>query len=113
MEIQISEKQFDDLGKFFDLIKSDSGIIETFYVKPDGTKSTRFYDNKQQFINDVVAYNYKGFTCYAGLQPRKKDLLKSGRSGTNKDVTVLRLLYADIDPVRPSKVNATDLEKEV
>jgi hypothetical protein len=113
MEIQLPEKQFDDLGIFFDLIKSDSGIIESFYIKPDGRKSTRFYENKHQFIEDVVTYNYKGFTCYAGLQPRKKDLLNSGRSGTNKDITAIRFLYLDIDPVRPSKVNATDREKQL
>jgi hypothetical protein len=113
LEIQIRKKQLEDIGKFYDLINSDSGIIETFFVKPDGTKATRFYEDKQKFITDVVAFNHKGFTCYAGLQPRSPELLKNNRSGTNKDVTVLRLLYADIDPVRPSKVNATDMEKEL
>ena len=60
-----------------------------------------------------MAFNSKGFTCYAGIQPRNGNLIGSNKSGNNNDVTALRFLYLDLDPIRPEKSNATDEEKAI
>lgn len=118
-QIQITKKQHDDISAFFDLVKSDYGVIEGFFLKPDGQKITEYFNEKQAFIQSVVAFNHKDFTCYAGLQPRKLDLLNSDRSATGSDVTALRLLAVDLDTCKPVdqggnklKVNASDSEKQ-
>jgi hypothetical protein len=113
MEVQITRKQLADIGRFFDLVKSDAGVIETFFKKPNGAKATKYFatGDKQLFIESVVAYNHQGFTCYAGLQPRDPQLLGSSRAGTNDDIIALRLLYGDIDPITPEKANSTGAEK--
>jgi hypothetical protein len=91
MEVQITRKQLDDISNFFDLVKSDAGVIETFFRKPDGPQVTKYFTkgDKQPFIESVVAYNHQGFTCYAGLQPRDQKLLRSSKSGTNGDIVGL------------------------
>ena len=113
MEVQITRKQLADIGRFFDLVQSDAGVIETFFRKPDGAQAIKYFGtgDKQPFIESVVAYNHKGFTCYAGLQPRDQKLLGSSRSATNEDIVGLRFLYADLDSEAPAKLNATDAEK--
>lgn len=115
MEIQLTKKRHEDIGRFYDFIKSDVGIIEAFFLKPDGkTKATRFYEGRDKFIEEVLAFNTKGFTCYAGIQPRDRKLLGSNQAGDQKDVVALRFLYLDIDPAKPTnlgKVNATEQEK--
>lgn len=113
MKIEITKKQAEDIQRFYDLIHSDLGVIEAFFLSPDGKKKTRFYDDKKTFLNEVAVFNSKGFTCYAGIQPRKKELMKNGKSGDNDDVISLRLLYMDLDPVRPKGKNSTDEEKAV
>lgn len=117
-QIQITQKQHDDIGTFFDLLKSDSGVIETLYLNPDGTKKTEYFNEKQAFIQSVVAFNHNGFTCYAGIQPRKVNFLNTNRSATGADITALRILAVDLDACKPldkdgnkRKVNATNQEK--
>jgi DNA-binding transcriptional ArsR family regulator len=110
-EIQISQKQYDDLARFYDLLKSPEGIMEGFFIKPDGKKVTHYYGDKDKFIQEVAYLNSQGFTCYAGLQPRDPQLTSAGKAGRNEDIISLRFLYADLDPVRPDGVNATEEEK--
>ncbi len=113
MEVQITRKQLTDIGRFFDLVQTDTGVIETYFRKPSGAQATKYFamGDKQPFIESVVAYNHQGFTCYAGLQPRDQKLLGSSRSATNEDIVGLRFLYADLDSMAPAKLNATDAEK--
>jgi hypothetical protein len=113
MEVQITRKQLADIGRFFDLVHSDAGVVETYFRKPDGAQATKYFatGDKQLFIDNVLAYNHQGFTCYAGLQPRDPKLSGSSRSATNEDIVGLRFLYADLDSEAPAKLNATDAEK--
>jgi hypothetical protein len=113
MQVEISQKQCDDITQFFDLIKSDAGIVEAFFLNPDNTSKTVYFDNREKFLQVVVALNSNGFTCYAGIQPRNGKLIGSNKSGNNNDVTALRFLYLDLDPIRPEKSNATDEEKAI
>ncbi len=108
------EGQLNDVRRFYDLIKSDEGIIECFFINPDGKNITRYYEDKEKFIKDVVSFNLKGFTCYAGIQPRRRDFLGSNKASTKEDIVALRFLYIDIDPNIPGdeKINATDEEKK-
>lgn len=119
MGITITKKQCEDIGSFFDLLKSESGVIEGFFLKPDGQKITEYFDEKQAFVQSVAAFNHHGFTCYAGIQPRKTALLKANRSATGADVTALRILAVDLDACKPIdeagcklKVNASNAEKQ-
>ncbi|MGA1825944.1 MAG: hypothetical protein ACMUIP_14910 [bacterium] len=107
-----TEKQIEDINQFFDLIKPNKGLIETFYKKNFKKPVTKFYTkyNKQQFLKDVINYNTQGYTCYAGLQPRREDLKKSGK---NEDIISLRFLYMDLDSISPKLRNATDAEKKL
>jgi len=104
---QMAEGQLNDISRFYDLIKSDSGIIECFFINPEGKNITRYCENKEKFINDVASFNLKGFTCYAGIQPRRRNLLSSNKASTKEDIVALRFLYLDLDPVKPE-----DKEKE-
>ena len=63
MEIKMPKKQVEDIGCFFDFLKSDSGVIEGFFIKPTGEKAIRYYNDKQIFIRDTVLFNSHGFTC--------------------------------------------------
>lgn len=110
-EIQISQKQYDDLACFYDLVKSPEGVIEGFFIKPEGKKVTRYYGDKDKFIQEVAYLNSQGFTCYAGLQPRNLQLTSKKKAGCDENIIGLRFLYADLDPIRPNGVNATDEEK--
>ena len=110
MEVQVPKKQIEDIARFYDFLQSPSGIIEAFYIAPTGQKDTRYYDDRDRFIHDVVAFNHHGFTCYVGIQPRARKLLGSNRSGNGEDVVALRLLVLDLDPVTPGKTNASDEE---
>jgi len=117
-QIQITRKQHDDISAFYELIKSDTGVIEGFFLKSDGQKITGYFNDKQAFIQSVTAYNHHGFTCYAGIQPRKAALLKSDRSASGDDVPAMRIMAVDLDACKPRdkagnklKVNATDAEK--
>jgi hypothetical protein len=119
MNLRITKKQHDDISAFFDLVRSDSGVIEGFFLKPDGKKITEYYNDRQSFVQSVVAYNHGGFTCYAGIQPRKAALLGSDLSATGAEVAALRLLGVDLDACKPLdesgnklRVNASDVEKE-
>jgi hypothetical protein len=73
MKLQISKKQYSDLEQFYDLVKSDAGIVEGFFLTPDNKSASVYFDDKTDFAQTVLAFNAKGFTCYAGLQPRKKN----------------------------------------
>jgi hypothetical protein len=102
------------VGQFYDLIHSPLGVIEVFFKGPDGKRTTKYYNDKERFVADVVHFNKQGYTCYAGIQPRDRSLLGNGRSGTGRDVAAMRFLYLDIDPVRAKgleKANASDDEK--
>jgi hypothetical protein len=111
MEIQISKKQFEDIGSFYDLLSSEAGVVEGFFIKSEKDKKTRFYADRNTFIQDVVVANQSGYTCYAGLQPRDKKFLGSKNAADSSDVVALKFLYLDLDPLRPKGVNATDQEK--
>jgi len=118
-QIQITKKQHDDIAAFYDLLKSNSGVIEAFFLKPDGSRKTEYFDNKESFIQSVVLHNNNKYTAYCGLQPRRSSLLKTDRSATADDVTALRLLAVDLDACKPyddagnkQKVNATEQEKQ-
>lgn len=111
-KVQLTRKQHEDLGAFFDLLKSDSGLIEGFFLKPDGQKVTQYFNDRLTFIQSVAALNHHGFTCYAGIQPRNPALIKSDQAATGNDVTALRLLAVDLDACKPKKVNSTDQEKQ-
>ena len=50
MQVEISEKQYNDITQFFDLIKSDAGIVEAFFLKPDNTSKTVYFDNREKFL---------------------------------------------------------------
>ena len=110
-EIQLSRQQYDDLACFYDLLKSPEGIVEGFFLKPDRKKITHYYGDKDTFIRETAYFNSQGFTCYAGLQPRDPKLMGTGKAGRNEDVIALRVLYADLDPIRPDGLNATEEEK--
>jgi len=110
----MTQSQVDDISRFYDLIKSDSGVIECFFIISEDKKAIRFYNDKEKFIKDVTSYNSRGYTCYAGIQPRKRELLNNPRPSTKDDIVALRFLYIDIDPRIPDdeKINATDEEKK-
>jgi hypothetical protein len=115
MEIACTKKQVSDIGQCYDLFKGDGGVIEAFFIKPTGENEARFYEEKKKFTDETLFFNNEGYTSYISIQPRKKELLKGNRSGTNDDITALRYLCLDIDPIKPQelgKVNATDQEKE-
>ena len=114
METKTENKQYKDISRCYDLFKGD-GIIEAFFQNPNGKMATRFYEDKDKFIEEALSFNNKGYTAYISIQPRKKELLKEGRSGTNNGVVAIRYLCLDIDPVKPQglgKANATNQEKE-
>ncbi len=118
MNIQIPQKQYRDMEAFYGLLESPLGVIEAFFIKPDGTTHTEYCSDKTKFIQSVVAHNSVGFTCYAGLQPRKKELLAKGTAASGTDVAALRILAVDLDACKPRdesgnklKANATDGEK--
>jgi hypothetical protein len=113
MQVNKSQKQHNDITQFFDLIKSDSGIVEAFFLKTDNTSKTFYFDNREKFLERVVEFNSKGFTCYVGIQPRNGNLIGSNKSSNSNDVTALRFLYLDLDPIRPEKSNTTDEEKAI
>ncbi|MBP7232190.1 MAG: hypothetical protein KBA28_09685 [Syntrophaceae bacterium] len=120
MKIEMTKKAYLDIAQFYDFLHSDNGLIEGFFLKPDGeTKATQYFDNKDEFIQTVAAYNANGFTCYAGIQPRKTEFKGRTHSATGKDVSALRLLAIDCDSCKPVddkgnklKINATDAEKQ-
>ena len=119
MNIKMPQKQNQDIGACYDLLQSPSGVIEAFFIKPDGITHTKYFSNKTKFVQSVIAHNTKGFTCYAGLQPRRKGLLAEGTAASGADVTALRILAVDLDACKPRdeqgnklKVNANDAEKQ-
>ena len=57
MEIQITKKQFEDIGRFYDLLASDAGVIEGFFLKSVKDNKTRFYDDRAAFD----AYEFLSF----------------------------------------------------
>jgi hypothetical protein len=119
MKIEITQKQYQDIGRTWELVHNDKGVVESFSIHPDGRNITKFYKNNNVFAKDATFFNSRGFTCYAGIQARNKSLLKGSQSGENKDVVWVDKVYLDIDPERVDgdgnkleKVNATDSEKE-
>ena len=64
MKINLPKKQIEDIGRFYDFVKSPAGVIETFFISPTGKKATRYYDDRDQFAQDVVLYNHHGFAPY-------------------------------------------------
>jgi len=111
-KITVEKKRLEDIGGFFDLLKSEHGIIETLFLKPDGKNITKYHDSREEFVKSVVGFNHHGFTCYAGLHPRNPALIKSDRAATGTDVTAMRLLAVDLDAIKPKGVNANDREKQ-
>jgi len=114
MANRATKKQKQDIGRFFDLFQSDSGITEAFFLKSENDHNTHYYsaDDKDQFIEDVLTFNSDGYTCYAGIQPRDPALLEITKASTKKNIIDLCFLYLDVDPIRPKGTNATNKEKK-
>ena len=109
MSLQVDQKQHQDVSRCFEVLKG-SGPIEVLFLK-DQKSVTRFYDEGESFVKQVLLTNQEQFTCYCGLQPRHDSLMNGARSGDNQDVKALHKLYVDLDPIRPDKANTTDEEK--
>ena len=77
MEIQVDKKQYEDIVRFYDLIKSDSGIIEGFFLKSDDTKASRYYNDREKFVQEVLA----AWTSSA-IMHQDRFLVKSGKSSS-------------------------------
>ena len=100
MEIQVTRKQYEDVGRFYDLIKSDAGVLEARFIHPDGTAQSRYYNDRKKFTDEVLVKNSQGWTCYAGVQPRRSSLLGTGKAADAEDVISLRILAMELDPIR-------------
>jgi len=114
MDIEISQKQHQDLRAFFRLFSRSSGEMECFFKKPEGPTATRFFsqDEEERFIQETVLFNSQGYTCYVGIQPRHERLKNVKKSGENSDVAAIRFLYLDGDPLSPDGMNATEEERQ-
>lgn len=108
MDIEISEKQLEDLKMTWRMFSGGSPL-ELFFNHKTKPPRTVFTADENEFLQNTIAFNSQEFTCYFGLQDRRADLKQSG---TNADISVLKWLYIDIDPVKPSKqLCSSDEEK--
>ena len=62
MKIEMTKKAYLDIAQFYDFLHSDNGLIEGFFLKPDGeTKATQYFDNKDEFIQTVDSQSQRFF----------------------------------------------------
>jgi len=108
METMVTRKQHEDVGRFFDLIKSPSGIVEARFLRPDGKAVSRYYDDRKRFTDEVLILNSKGWTSYAGIQPRRASLMGTKKAGVAEDVVALHILPMEFDPIRYVEVAERD-----
>lgn len=106
------------LRQTFDVFKP-SGIIE---VRAVGSKTfSGYYKDRSKLIADLLSHddltwyfvmNDIDEACYSREQHEKIVMLsKSSKTTSDKEITAIRWLLVDADPVRPSGVGATNEEK--
>ena len=98
MEVEVSQKQLDDLSRAYRLFHAGSPL-EVFFNHQSGKCRTVFINDEEEFLQQTIAHNSQEFTTYVGIQPRRSGL---SQAGTNQDITGIRWLYLDLDPVKKS-----------
>lgn len=81
-----------------------------------------YFDCPEKALNSIEKFNPKDFFCYITLNPCNPALLarannrlllaKKGESTKDEDIVSIQYLPVDIDPVRPSGIQANDEEIE-
>lgn len=104
----------------FEIFKPE-GVIEVRAMKDNKTFSG-YYKDREQLVNDLAQYddltwyfvmNDIDEACYSREQhERITQMSKSSKTTGDKEITSIRWLLVDADPVRPSGVGSTDAEKK-
>jgi hypothetical protein len=118
------QKNVEDAAR---LVYLPDGVVELRAFGHDERGFSRTYagwfDNVEAFTSAALGLEKKGYEVYATLNPCPADLLARGNnaikaanpkvtpSTSDKDILRRRWILVDCDPVRPSKVSATDEEK--
>ena len=100
----------------FEIFKPE-GVIEVRAMKDNKTFSG-YYKDREQLVNDLAQYddltwyfvmNDIDEACYSREQhERITQMSKSSKTTGDKEITSIRWLLVDADPVRPSGVGSTD-----
>lgn len=96
------------------------GVIE---VRAVGSKTfSGYYRDREKLVNDLAAHDDLTWyfvmndiedACYSREQCEKITMLsKTSKTTSDKEITSIRWLLVDADPVRPSGVGSTDAEKK-
>lgn len=118
----------DAIGAFWDCLVTPGAVHEVRILGARRNGPNRYFTNQSGFFNDrarfvqavsrITGADAEG--CYITLNPvnpallsRSDNRLKDAKSGlgtSKQDVSCLRTLLIDVDPVRPTGIGSTDAE---
>lgn len=110
-------------------MNKEQSIRATFDIfKPDGVIEVRttdgwsgYYRNREKLLQDLSRHKDKTWyfvmndikdACYSREQCEKLMCKKGLKTTSDKEISAVRWLLIDADPVRPSGVSSTDVEKD-
>jgi hypothetical protein len=100
---------------------SDPGDVREVRALKNGTTAAGYFDNATDLAREAAKLDEQGFTVYVTANPALPALLARAENRirrplkattSDRDVVRRRWLPVDFDPVRPTDVSSTAVEKE-
>lgn len=108
-----------EIRRWFAVFKSADKLTEV-RILGDNKTFSGYYTDVETLLRDIHAYDGYGIyapintiksACYSRLQ-RDNIIQRPKETTSDNDIAIRRIILIDIDPQRPSGVNATDAEVE-